>query len=74
VLVLTRLESRVLSYLKRLRPASDEDADESEDPAQILLACSRTAAAADGVPPLSWTLSVATCTLMQAGEVNHDKS
>jgi len=27
-----------------------------------------------GVPPLSWTLSVATCTLMQAGEVNHDKS
>jgi len=47
VLVLTRLESRVLSYLKRLRPASDEDADESEDPAQLLLACSRTAAAAD---------------------------
>jgi len=47
VLVLTRLESRVLSYLKRLRPASDEDADESEDPAQLLLACSRTAASAD---------------------------
>ena len=37
----------VLSLVKRLRADCDEDADASEDPAQLLRACSRTAAAVD---------------------------
>ena len=49
-LVLTRLESRVLSLLKRGRADRDEDADASEDPAQRLLACSNTTAAAHRAP------------------------